>query len=196
MTTTWKPIAAPLALALLGSLAACTAEESPESDAVETIDEGTQTLASVLAGDDRFKSLREAVEQSDLSGIFDGPASYTLLAPDDPAFAALGDKGKTLLEAEQRPVLVAILRDHLLPGHLTPEAIEAAIERNGGPVTMTTLGQTEMTFSRSGDAIVAATGEGVTARVGESAVAAINGVILPIDTVLLPREETPANSPG
>ncbi|WP_370189596.1 fasciclin domain-containing protein [Qipengyuania sp.] len=196
MTTTWKPIAAPLALALLGSLAACTAEESPESDAIETIDEGTQTLASVLAGDDRFKSLREAVEQSDLSGIFDGPASYTLLAPDDPAFAALGDKGKTLLEAEQRPVLVAILRDHLLPGHLTPEAIEAAIERNGGPVTMTTLGRTEMTFSRSGDAIVAATGEGVTARVGESAVAAINGVILPIDTVLLPREETPANSPG
>ncbi len=190
MPATWKSALAPLALALLVPTTACSdADNSAKENG--TRDDGTQTLASALAADDDLHSLQAAVERSDLSGVFDGPASYTVLAPDDAAFEALGDEGETLLEADQRPILVAILRDHLLPGHLTPETIGEAIERKGGPVTMTTLGQTEVSFSRSGDDIMVSSGDGTTAQFAGAAIATNNGVIIPIDTVLLPpRQDT------
>lgn len=190
MPVTWKSALAPLSLVLLVPMAACSEADSPEPEN-GTRDDGTQTLASALAADDDLRSLQAAVERSELSGVFDGPASYTVLAPDDAAFEALGDEGEALLEADQRPVLVAILRDHLLPGHLTPETIGEAIERHGGPVTMTTLGQAEVSFSRSGDDIVVSSGDGMTAQFAGTAIAANNGVIIPIDTVLLPpRQDT------
>ncbi len=174
-------------LALLALGGGCSeAEESPPPLAIE--DDGTRTLAAVLGEEEELSTLQTAFGDAELSGVLDGPASYTLLAPRNSAFAALGDTGDRLLQDEQRPLLVGILRDHLLPGHLTPKAIAQAIAARGGPVTMTTLGGGTVRFSRRGDRIVAASSEGgpEAALVG-TAVAANNGVLLPVDAVLLPR---------
>lgn len=185
MPATWKTCLAPFALAALCTVTACGDEEAPATK-IGTTDEGTQTLAAALGSHDDLGTLRKAIDQSELGGVFDGPASYTILAPDDAAFAALGDDGTALLEDEERPILVAILRDHLLPGHLTPEVIGESIERNGGPVTMTSLGDSKITFAKSGDDITASTEDGTTARIAGNAIAANNGVVIPVDAVLLP----------
>lgn len=194
MAAPWKTRLAPFALTVLGLTAAC-GEAQDAAPPSATMDEGTQTLAAALSAEERLDTLQEAMERSGLAGVFDGPASYTILAPEDAAFAALGKDGTALFEDAQRPVLVAILRDHLLPGHLTRKSIGAAIDRSGGPVTMTSLGQNEVTFARSDDAITVSTGDGATARIAGTAIAANNGVVIPLDTVLLPpRQDAAPNS--
>ncbi|MBX7483265.1 fasciclin domain-containing protein [Qipengyuania qiaonensis] len=185
MINTWKTGLAALALASLPLVSACGKEESNDLQTA-TKDDGTLTLAAALGANDDLGTLREAIGESELSGVLDGSASYTVLAPSNEAFEALGEESSTLLEAEQRPVLVAILRDHLLPGHLTPEAIGEAIEQNGGPVTMATLGEADVTFFKTGDNLTVAMEDGGTATFSGTAIAANNGVVIPIDTVLLP----------
>lgn len=188
MAATWKSCLAPVLLTALSMTAACGENEEAEP-APLTMDDGTQTLAAALGMNDDLGTLRRAIDQSELTGVFDGPASYTILAPDDAAFEALGEDGIALFEDEQRPMLVAILRDHLLPGHLTPEAIAEAIENNGGSVTMTSLGESEVTFAKTGDAITITAGDGAPATIAGTAIAANNGVVIPVDTVLLPSAQ-------
>ena len=134
--------------------------------------------------------LNGAISSAELGSVFDGPGSYTLLAPNDKAFEALGERGKVLLQEEQRPVLVGLLREHILPGHLTPENIAKAIDDRGDDVTMTTLGGGEVTFSKNGDDVTVSNGNGSSASFASSATAATNGVIIPIDTVLVPNERS------
>lgn len=176
---------AALALAVVPLAAGCTVAED-ENPETATKDDGTLTLAAALGADDTLGTLRGALQKSELSGVLEGPASYTLLAPNDKAFEAMGEEGGALMAEEERPMLVAVLRDHLLPGHLTPEAIGEAIDKKGGPVTMGTLGDTEVTFARSGDTITATMGDGSPAGFSGTAIAANNGVVIPIDSVLLP----------
>ncbi len=185
MTIQWKTSLAALALASTSLVASC-GEAEDDTTATGTQDEGTLTLAAALGTQDNLEFLQQAMDRSDLSAVFEGPASYTVLAPDDDAFEALGEDGASLLETDQRPILVAILRDHLLPGHLTPETIAEAIDKKGGPVTMTTLGETDVTFSKTGDTVDVTVGDGGSARFAGTAIAANNGVVIPIDTVLLP----------
>lgn len=174
------------ALALIAGTAACTGQDG-ETAPPATQESGTLTLAAALSDRDNLSTARSVLESTELAGVLDGPASYTLLLPTDEAFDALGEVGETLVEDEkQRPMLVGVLRDHMLPGHLTPEAIEDAIERNGRPVTMTTLGEAEVTFSLSGDAVEVSYGDSKGVSFAGSATATGNGVVIPIDAVLLP----------
>ena len=200
MTDAWKNGLAAIALVSLPLVAACSDTEEHTAQGA-TRDDGTLTLAAALGAEKDLDIVREAMEESELSGVLDGPASYTILAPDDAAFEALGKEGETLLEDEQRPVLVALLedeqrpvlvallRDHLLPGHLTPESIGEAIDRKGGPVTMATLGETDVIFSREGDGIKAELEDGGSASFAGTATATNNGVVIPISQVLMPPKD-------
>ena len=155
-------------------------------------DPGSQTLAVALGRADDLGTIKSAVASAGLSTLFDGPASYTLLAPNDAAFTALGERGKALMQPEQKALLVAVLRNHLVPGHLTREAIDKAIAAKGGKVTMTTLGEGRISFAKEGDTILVTTDEGGSAKLAPGEAAASNGVVLPLDAVLLPRETTAA----
>lgn len=188
MTNLIKTGLAAVALASLPLASACSKveDENPET---ATKEDSTVTLAAALGSESDMNTISHAISESDLAEVFDGPASYTLLAPNDAAFDALGKQGSELMTEEQRPMLVAVLRDHLLPGHLTPEAIEKAIAQKGGPVTMTTFGEEKVTFSQDGDTITVSTGGGSKASVVGTSIAANNGVVIPLDTVLLPPKE-------
>lgn len=184
-----KPFVLAGAIAGVALLPACSNDaETADEGSTATQDEGTRTLAASLGDLPDMASLNGAISAAQLGSIFDGPGSYTLLAPNDPAFDRLGDSGKALLEEEQRPLLVGLLREHILPGHLTPENIGEALDTQGGDVTMTTLGGTAVTFSRDGEAITVSNGNGSSARFTGTATAATNGVIIPLDTVMVPTE--------
>ena len=184
-----KNALAAAALAALPLVAACS--DGAEADAEtlsETRDESTQSLGGALGAMNDVSTLRNALTETELAGILDGPASYTVLAPNDAAFEKLGEASADLSEEEQKPILLAIVRDHLLPGHLTPETIRSAIEAQGGSVSMTTLGEGSVTFAMDGENLTVSLGDGAQARVIGEPVASNNGVVIPLDTVLVPSE--------
>lgn len=185
-----RPVVTALIAATLPLAAACSKVEDGENAAsADAQGNVTETLAASLGDADGLGSLANAIETAELGTVFDGPGSYTLLAPDDAAFEKLGDQGNALLEEEQRPMLIAVLRSHILPGHLTPENIAKAIDDKGGPVTVTTLGGGNVTFSKDGEALTVANDEGSSAPFSADATAATNGVIIPIGAVLMPPKE-------
>ena len=188
-----KPVRALALVALPATLAlaACNAEPG-ESPAAEQTDR--DTVAQAVASAPNLSTLSRAITDAQLAEVLDGSGSYTLLAPTDEAFAALGENGERLLEVEERPLLVGLLREHIVPGHITPDAIGKAIDEEGGPVSMTTMGGGSLTFSREGDTItVSREGSGM-ARFAGDAIEAGNGVVVPIDTALVPQDESSAPS--
>lgn len=176
-------LAAIAALSLV-PLAACSSEaDTSAAGASETADEaGTGTLAAAIAADDKLSTIANALKETGLDEVFSGKASYTLLAPEDDAFASLGDKGKEL--TSQPAAMAAVLRDHTLPGYFEMADIAAAIDAKGGPVEMPTMGGHKITFSRDGETIVAKGEDGGTARLVDHANRAENGIALPIDGLL------------
>ena len=90
---------AALALAALPLLGGC-GEAEDKTSAPVTQNDATLTLAAALGANKALGTLQSAIEQSELSGVLDGRASYTVLAPKDRAFAALGEDGAALLEDE------------------------------------------------------------------------------------------------
>lgn len=182
-------VAAALLVGVTLSLtAACSKVDESATDAGQ--EASVDTLAASLSEVEDLDTLDQAIEVAELGSVFDGPASYTLLAPDDEAFTKLGDRQQALMDEAQRPMLVALLRNHILPGHLTPESVEKAIAQKRGPVTMTTLGGETVRFEQDGKNVTVTSGSGSKALFAGTSVQANNGVIIPIDTVLLPAQES------
>lgn len=192
MRATFRPIAAAAALAVIAPLAACSQGEE-RGGAAPAGNPSQQTLAAAIADAPSLSTISDALSEAGLAGVFDGPGSYTILAPNDQAFEALGSTGEAITEPGRRAELVGILRGHILPGHLTPDAIRDAIAQKKGPVTMRTLADGTVTFaSADGKAITVSSGDGTRATIQGDAIVASNGVVLPIDGLVKTPPEAPA----
>ena len=187
MKSTKHLVLSALAASSLLALPACSGEPEAANGEAPTQTDGTSTLASALGNIPELQTVSGAIVTAQLNTVFDGVGSYTLLAPNDDAFAALGPEGEALMSEEQKPILVGVLRDHILPGYLQPEDIEKAIDAQGGAVTMTTLGGSEVSFERNGETITVTRDNGASASFVGTAVAASNGVVIPIGAVLTPQ---------
>ena len=123
---------------------------------------------AVAAG--KFKTLLAAVKAAGLVEALKGQGPLTVFAPNDDAFARL-PKGSVeeLLKPEKREELIAILSYHVLPGKilLSAKPLETL---QGQSVTIRTTGS----FEVNGANVIA------------SDIAASNGVIHVIDSVLIP----------
>lgn len=172
-----------IATALAGSLllAACSGGSDDSGDAVAP-SPSAETLAVMVAQAEGLSAVSATLKDAGLGQVFDGTGAYTLLAPQDAAFDELGAAGETLRSPEQRPAMVAVLRDHIVPGYLTPADIRKAIELDDdGKVAMRTMAGHTLTFSET-DGTLAATGEdGTTVRFAGDALLASNGVAIPVD---------------
>ena len=179
-------LAAILAGAVLLALPACGSEEGANTvQMTEAAKPGDESLAAALADADDLSTVSGALRDGGLAKTFEGSAPYTILAPRNEAFDALGDAGKALREPAQRAAMLAILRYHIVPGYLTPKDIRAAIDRGGGrAVKMKTMAGQTVTFSGDGDTISIAHENGATARLSGDPLLTGNGVALPIDGVL------------
>jgi len=170
--------------AVLGAIAgamllgACSDTASDDAAAEPSSD----TLAAVVSQADDLSVVSATLKDAGLSQVFDGVAAYTLLAPRDSAFASLGAAGEALRSAEQRPAMVAVLRDHIVPGYLTPADIAKAIEADGdGKVAMRTMAGHTLTFASDGGTVTATGEDGATVRFAGDALLAGNGVAIPVD---------------
>ena len=164
-------------------LPACSDDATDESEGTAAVSD--ETLASVVEDADGLSTVSDVLGDAGLEQVFDGAAAYTLFAPQDTAFDALGEAGDDLRTVEQRPAMVAILRDHIVPGYLTPDDIANAIElADDGQVQMRTMGGHTLTFSGTRDAITVTAEDGASARFAGDALRASNGVAIPLDGVL------------
>lgn len=176
-----RPALASLTALALLALPACSKEEGNETVAAEP---GEETLAEAISDADGLNTVASALGDTGLADVFEGTGSYTLFAPNDAAFEALGDVGTALREPDQRAALAAVLRDHIVPGYLTPDDIETALKSQRGSVVVETMGDQALTFSHA-DGGIRVTGEnGASAMLAGDAVRAGNGVAIPLDGVL------------
>lgn len=176
-----RMLALPVAASVL-ALAGCGGDVEHASEEVE---QTNNTLASAIAAKGNLSTMADALIESDLNSVFDGPGAYTVLAPDDDAFAGLGDNAENLMSEEQRPILIALLRSHIVPGQIDLDSVRSAISTTGGPVEMTTLGDGAVTFAMEGDTLTVSGDDGRRTMVeATDMVIASNGVLLPVDGIL------------
>lgn len=134
------------------------------------------SLVDQLVAAGNFTTLLAAVEAAGLVDVLSGPGPFTLFAPTDEAFAALpAGTLDTLLQPANRAMLTSILLYHLVPA----EAFSAGLSE--GQMVPTLLGS-DLTISlEDGPRVNDAT-------IVEVDLDVSNGVIHPIDAVLLPPE--------
>jgi len=125
----------------------------------------------------QFNTLVAAVKAADLVETLKGPGPFTVFAPTDEAFAKLPEGTvENLLKPENKDRLVAILTYHVLPGTVESSAV------TGEPIDAKTVQGSEITVVRSDDGVTV----NDVATVVQADIAASNGVIHVIDTVLIP----------
>ena len=134
-------------------------------------------IVDTAVGAGQFKTLAAALKAAGLVDTLKGRGPFTVFAPTDEAFAKL-PKGtvEELLKPENKAKLTAILTYHVVPGKVM--AADAARLTSAKAVSGDTL-------------TIAAQGGGVMidkAKVVKTDIAASNGVIHVIDTVILPKD--------
>ena len=146
---------------LIAAAMVCTAVAAQAKDIVDT---------AVSAGN--FKTLAAALGAADLVPTLKGKGPFTVFAPTDEAFAKIP---KADLDAllNDKAKLKAVLTYHVVPGKVMSKDLKAG--------KVTTVQGSDVTISTMGNAMVN------NAKVVSADVAADNGVIHAIDTVLMPK---------
>lgn len=131
------------------------------------------TIVEVAAGNGSFNTLVAAVKAAGLAETLSGKGPFTVFAPTDAAFAKL-PPGTVDALLKDVPKLKAILTYHVVAGNVMAKDVK-----------------TGMVKTVNGQSLnVVANASGVTvdgAKVTATDVAASNGVIHVIDTVVLPK---------
>jgi uncharacterized surface protein with fasciclin (FAS1) repeats len=142
----------------------------------------TTSIAKIIEITPEFSSLKEALDITGLTSTFENEGIYTLLAPNNDAFAAvLGGLTVDEFNTANPGVLATVLQYHVVASKVLSSGLS-----DGQSVT--TLQGQAFTVN-----IIAETGEvtvtdanGGTAYIIAFDVECTNGVIHPIDAVLLP----------
>lgn len=168
------------------ALAACGGGDDKAADGAPA--PSTRTLAATLDEVGDLSTFDQVLDNADLSTVLEGRGPYTVLAPANAAFTA-GSAGTDFTDASQGAAAAALLRAHILPGALTRADILTAIEQAGAEgAQMRTMADGLLTFTLDGSTIVVTAADGAQARLTGTESAASNGVIQPIDALLLKAE--------
>lgn len=133
-------------------------------------------IVSLAASSNSLTILTSLLRAAGLTDILQQPGPYTVFAPTDAAFAALpAGTIQQLQQPENREALIQILRYHVVPAQLTASqlALGQVTTAENAPVNIKTdPASNQITVND--------------ARVLQGAVQASNGVIYPINQVLIP----------
>jgi len=132
-------------------------------------------IVAVAVGAGSFNTLVAAVKAAGLVETLQGAGPFTVFAPTDAAFAKL-PKGtvEDLLKPENKEKLIAILTYHVVPGKVMAADVKTMKAK--------TVNGQELTIVVADGAVTVDK-----AKVVKTDVAANNGVIHVIDTVVLPK---------
>lgn len=142
-----------------------------------TLQEGCakpETLFEIVEGNPSFQILRQAVAAAGLSEVLSSPGPFTVLAPTDEAFAALGDE--VISDLLQKP---EVLKDILLYHVVLDVAADSKKVQGATTLTMANGDSVTIDFGDSGLFINES-------QVIQADIGATNGIVHVIDQVLLP----------
>ncbi len=131
-------------------------------------------IVGVASSTETFSTLVAAVKAADLVEVLQGDGPFTVFAPTNAAFAKLpAGTVESLLKPENKDKLAAILTYHVVPGKVMAANVKAGSVKtvNGASFTVKVDGGSVMVDG---------------AKVVQTDVAASNGVIHVIDSVILP----------
>ncbi|MEO6788604.1 MAG: fasciclin domain-containing protein, partial [Chthoniobacteraceae bacterium] len=133
-----------------------------------------KTIVGVAVGAGQFKTLVAAVKAAGLVDTLSGKGPFTVFAPTDEAFAKLpAGTVENLLKPENKDKLTAILTYHVLSGKVMAADVKTSV--------LNTVNGKELAIKVDAGKVTVGT-----ANVVKTDIAASNGVIHVIDTVLLP----------
>lgn len=178
-----------IALAAAGALSLALlsgCQDAPEAQPDRAATDTNQTLAAAMSEAPGLSVTTGILRDAGLIEVFDGMGSYTILAPEDDAFGRLDEATRqTLSDPESRALATAVLRNHIVPGYLSPEDIANAIRSgNGESVEMATVGDSTITFTLDGEEVTATLPDGESAVLSAVPTLATNGVVVPVDHVM------------
>ncbi|MBK6621652.1 MAG: fasciclin domain-containing protein [Saprospirales bacterium] len=155
---------------------------SCEDDEMVDPDPEPMSIAEIAAGDDQFSTLVAALERVNLVSVLDGAGNFTVFAPTNTAFQALGVDLSTISDAD----LTEILLYHVLGGKV------ASTDLQVGQTYATTAAETgpgnkqlSILIEKNAGGVVTVNGS---SKVTTADVEATNGVIHIVDGVLLPLD--------
>lgn len=158
-------------------LAACgEAATKPAQDATSAESAGKADIVETANSAGQFKTLLAAVKAADLEATLKGDGPFTVFAPTDDAFAKLPPGTvDSLLEPKNKAKLQAVLTYHVVPGKvMSTEAVKLKSAK--------TVNGKELALDASSGSLKVGG-----ANVVKADIAASNGVIHVIDTVVLPE---------
>lgn len=195
-TRTLALVAAPLAALTLAACGDNSAEAPAAADATPTdasamapAPAATGTVVAVAQGNADFSTLTTAVTSAGLAETLNGAGPFTVFAPTNAAFEKIPAAQRDALMAPAgRADLTKVLTYHVVPGRVDAAALTQQIQAGGGSAALTTVEGGTLTARAGADGSVTLTDEmGNTSRVTQTDVAASNGVIHAIDTVVMPN---------
>ncbi|HEX2873182.1 MAG TPA: fasciclin domain-containing protein [Polyangiaceae bacterium] len=169
-----------LLLTIAGSVAcgeAATQEPATgDSPPAASTEQASSNILETAAAAGSFKTLAAAIDAAGLTETLSGPGPFTVFAPTDEAFAKLPPGTvEDLLKTENKQKLVAVLTYHVVPGNVMAKDVVTSSKLKS------VQGQ-ELTVRVEGSAVSI---DGAT--VVKTDIAASNGVIHVIDSVVLPK---------
>jgi len=178
-------------LSAIGFAAACLSLSACDSAMITGTGDGEDTemlipdtgnnIVSVLQSDEDFETLVTAIDAAGLTELLSSVNDFTLFAPNDAAFDALGDGAVDALVADPES-LKNILLYHVISG----QSVDAATATSLAGTSVASANGATLAITQDGDALLIND-----ATVGRADLDASNGIIHEIDTVLTPPEPTP-----
>ena len=169
-------------LALIASLllAACSSDDKNEdSTTTTTAAKNEKTLVEVAQEDPQFSTLVGLVNDAGLAALLQLDGSYTVFAPNDDAFEALGE-GKLEAVKSNPDQLRAVLTYHAI----ATKVLKSDDLKDGDKLE--TVSGAILTVGRQGDKITLTSDAGQTVNIVKADITASNGVVHAIDGVLIP----------
>ncbi|MBX7494004.1 fasciclin domain-containing protein [Qipengyuania sp. 1NDW9] len=186
-----------IALASAASLAIAACSEAPAdeayddaaaADAAVNAEAEAGTIVEVAQGNEDFSTLVTAVTAAGLGETLSGEGPFTVFAPTNDAFGKIDEATLTELTTNDTETLGAILQYHVVSGNVDAATLTQAITDAGeGGYTIETVGGGTLTANVVDGNVVLTDAAGGTSTVTATDVAASNGVIHVIDTVLMPQ---------
>ncbi|WP_396192170.1 fasciclin domain-containing protein [Flavobacterium sp.] len=155
-------------------------------DSTEAV--ASTTIVDVAAGNPDFSTLVAAVKAAGLAETLSGEGPFTVFAPTNAAFEKLpAGTVDGLLKPESLEKLKGLLTYHVVAGKFDAAAVTDAITKGNGKYTVTTVQGGKIDLSLKDGKVILTDANGATSTVAIADVAASNGVIHAIDTVVMPK---------
>ena len=146
------------------------------------------TIVDVAAGNENFTTLVAAVKAAGLVETLSSEGPFTVFAPTNEAFAKLpAGTVDNLLKPENVEKLKGLLTYHVVAGKFDAATVTDAITKGNGKYTVTTVQGGKIDLSIKDGKVILTDANGKSAVVVMADVAASNGVIHAIDSVVMPK---------